>query len=131
MALFQKKKEKVKEALEVETPDQDDINDNFVPKGAEHNNNSETRIYMGPFVAELCRYSGSDRAGSAYWNSVIKCLEDADLLKKSGEGSITENHTVDRSKIRRSKAQFGAKQQDEQKTAMRDTGGMECFGTDG
>ena len=124
-------KDSVAEALETETADPLERDDDFEPKGSDTNNNSETRISLGPFVAELCRYSGSDRAGSAYWNAVIKCLEDADLLKKSEVGSITENLTVDRSKIRRAKGQFAARQKDEQKTVIENTGGLECFGSDG
>ena len=124
-------KESVKEALEVETPEPLERDDTFVPRGSDNNNNAETRISLGPFVAELCRYSGSDRAGSAYWNSVIKCLEDAGVLNKSEVGSITENLTVDRNKIRRAKAQFAAKQKDEQRTVIENTGGLECFGSDG
>ena len=115
-------KNSVTEALETETADPLERDDDFEPKGSDTNNNCETRISMGPFVAELCRYSGSDRAGSAYWNAVIKCLEDADLLKKSEVGSITENLTVDRSKIRRAKAQFAARQKDEQKIVIENTG---------
>lgn len=124
-------REKVKEALEDDTIDQFDFDQNFLPKKAEINNNSETRIKLDPFVAELCRYSTSDRAGSAIWNSIIKCLEDAQFLKKPEVGSITENLTVDRSKVRRAKAQFSEKQKEEQQTVVRESGGLECFGTDG
>ena len=124
--------EKVKEALEAESTTQDDIDDTFVPRGAEIDSaRSDTKIHLGPFVAELCRYSGSDRAGAAYWNSVIKCLEDADMLQKSGTGSISENLTVDRSKIRRAKAGFAARQKEEQRTVLSETGGLECLGSDG
>jgi hypothetical protein len=92
-----------------------------------------TTIGLDPYAAETIRYSTSDREAAALWNAMIRCLEDADMLKKSDdtERSIAENLTVDRYKIRRAKAKFGAKQKEKQDDVIRSTGGLKCIGTDG
>ena len=86
-------------------------------------------ICMGPFVAELTRYSCGDRCGAALWNAAVKCLTDAGHLKNEDDNiSIDDNLKADKNKIRREKAIFSA----EEKAQKDETNkkGIECIGAD-
>ena len=64
------------------------------------------------------------------WNASVKCLEESDILKKKGGGTITENFTVDRYQIKRAKEAFAKKQKEKEKEKNTKEG-IECIGTDG
>ena len=56
-------------------------------------------IDIGPFVAEVCRYSVSDRAASAMFNAAVKCLNTAGyIVPKEGE-SFEEKLNTDKFNI--------------------------------
>ena len=70
------------------------------------------------FVAECIRYQISDRASVALYNAALKTL-----------GPLEENKIVDKSKYRREKAKFGARQNE--KKINETKGGLGCIGADG
>ena len=70
------------------------------------------------FVAECVRYQVSDRAAVALYNAALKTL-----------GPIENNQIVDKSKYRREKAKFGARQKSKKKAQTVD--GFGCIGGDG
>ena len=73
---------------------------------------------MKIFVAECVRYQISDRAAVALYNAALKTL-----------GPIENNQIVDKSKYRREKAKFGARQNSKKKAQTVD--GFGCIGGDG
>ena len=86
-------------------------------------------IDIGPFVAEVCRYSVSDRAASAMFNAAVKCLNTAAyIVTKEGE-SFEEKLNTDKCKIRREKRKFAKKEKN--RLNKENIKGIECLGTDG
>ena len=85
--------------------------------------NSQNRINIMPFIAEVERYFVSDRAASALWNAALKCT-----------GAITRENTqnvVDKCKIVRGKAAYRAIEKQKQKEKIESDGGLKCVGVDG
>ena len=117
--------------LEEETLETEEYEESFPwTTGQQDNRDSKkTTIKIDLYAAELTRYGVSDRAGAALWNACIKCLEENNVIQNEGETTITENLTVDRYKIRRSKDSFARKQKAKKREETKD--GIECFGTDG
>ena len=90
---------------------------------------SQNRVDIGAFAAEVCRFSISDRAGAALWNSVVKCLGDAHLLAHSSGDDIDDCLKTDKSKLRREKRRFAEKEKSRLKAERGEK--VECIGTDG
>ena len=82
----------------------------------EENNNTTTDIKI--FVSECIRYQVSDRAAVALYNAALKTL-----------GPVESNKIVDKSKYRREKAKFGARQEVKKKAQV--AKGFGCLGADG
>ena len=96
----------------------------------EHKKNTDrTTIKIELFASEAVRFGVSDRAAAALWNGAIKDLEDNDFLEKKNDGSIAENLTVDKFKMRREKEAVAKKQKEKAKEEAK--AGIECIGTDG
>ena len=75
------------------------------------------------FLADVSRYGISDQAAAALYNAALKTVD-----------IITETETklvVDKSKIRRSRDIFSAKQKHIRKEKLKAGGGIECLGSDG
>ena len=100
----------------------DDNDEDFQLHGRckDHNQN---RINMDYFIAEVVRYGWSDRAAAAAYNAVLKTVG----LIEDGQDKLA----TDKSKIRRARDSFGAKQNEKQKTKVMETGGLRCIGSDG
>ena len=78
---------------------------------------------MDYFIAEVVRYGWSDRGAAAAHNAALKTV-----------GIITDGGdklAVDKSKIRRARDSFGAKQRQKLRTEVEETGGLRCIGADG
>lgn len=107
----------------------DDIVDEsveFIEKKARNGMNWNT-LDMGPFVAECCRYSISDRGAAALWNAAVKCLGTAGFIETEDD-SIDDKIKTDKSKIRREKKKFSEKEKVRKKEEV---SGIECLGVDG
>jgi hypothetical protein len=126
---IESKKERFVEALIAEDGSEEEVEEYTPVDDGEPTTQFTLPLTM--FAAELCRYSVSERAGAALWNAIMYTLETAGRLRKTGNGSISEDLTADRHKIKRAMAKFGAVQQDAQKMRVEATGGLECIGTDG
>ena len=70
------------------------------------------------YVAECVRYQVSDRAAIALYNTALKTID-----------CLETNKIVDKSKYRREKAKFGARQKEKHEAANKD--GISCIGSDG
>ena len=69
-------------------------------------------------MSECVRYQVSDRAAVALYNAALKTV-----------GTLETNQIVDKSKYRREKAKFGARQKEKKKNETKD--GIYCIGADG
>ena len=99
-------------------------------KKLKRNMSNRNTVNMGPFAAEVCRYSVSDRAAAALWNAAVKCLTDATLMTFEDNGEVDDLVKTDKNKIRREKRKFAVKEKarvDEEISSS----GIECIGTDG
>ena len=110
--------------------------DDFVDEALDDNNNdgdfeprvrskdhNQNRVDMDYFIAEVVRYGWSDRAAAAAYNAALKTVG---IINDSDDKLAT-----DKSKIRRARESFGAKQNKKQKDKIRETGGLRCIGADG
>ena len=113
---YLKKKTKLAEAVkEVVEGDENEDNSPMYEDVStpEKNEVKRTRIDMGPFVAELTRYSCGDRCGAALWNAATLCLTNAGFLQKDEEDiSIDDCLKANKSKIGREKSKFSAKEKE-------------------
>ena len=103
--------------------DSNDDPDFIISSRQGRSNNSQNRINIMPFIAEVERYFVSDRAASALWNAALKCT-----------GAITKENTqnvVDKNKIVRGKAAYRALEKQKQKEKIESEGGLKCVGVDG
>ena len=112
------------------------ICDDFVDAALDNNNNdgdfeptvrskdhNQNRVDMDYFIAEVVRYGWSDRAAAAAYNAALKTVG----IINDGDDKLA----TDKSKIRRARDSFGAKQNKKQKENVRETGGLRCIGADG
>ena len=82
----------------------------------------QNRKDMSYFIVEVIRYGYSDRGAAALWNAALKSV-----------GLIVDGinkQATDKSKIRRARETFGAKQKLEKKAKVYATGGLKCIGSD-
>ena len=93
----------------------ENTDDDYIVSPEENNNITTTDIKI--FVAECVRYQVSDRAAVALYNAALKTL-----------GPVENNKIVDKSKYRREKAKFGARQQLRKKAQV--ANGFGCLGAD-
>ena len=94
---------------------------NFI--GKTRNSQKQNRTDLSYYIAEVARYGISDRAAAALYNAALKTVD----AIKEGETTLV----VDKSKIRRGREIFSAKQKDIRKDALEGQGGIKCFGSDG
>lgn len=83
----------------------------------------QNRTEMTFYIAEVSRYGISDRAAAALYNAALKTVD-----------IINDDYTklvVDKSKIRRARDIYAAKQKDIRKRKLEEGGGLECLGSDG
>ena len=84
---------------------------------------NQNRTDLSSYIAEVCRYGVSDRAGAALYNAALRTV-----------GVVTDDDTVlvvDKNKIRRARDIFSAKQKTIRQRKLEDGGGIQCIGTDG
>lgn len=83
----------------------------------------QNRTNLDYFIAEVIRYGYSDRGSAALYNAALKTI-----------GQIVDGKdtlAVDKSKIRRARETFGAKQKLRLENKVAATGGLKCIGADG
>ena len=121
---------KAKEMIETEdfTFDDEDVDDVVEDQGEEFvgkkvKESTQNRTNLDYFIAELVRYGYSDRGGAALYNAALKTVN----IIKDGSDKLA----VDKSKIRRARESFGAKQKELLKSNVGLTGGLRCIGADG
>ena len=98
---------------------QDDQEYTVVTKPASNQNTTDMTFY----TAEVCRYGISDRAAAALYNAALKTVN----LISDDETKLV----VDKSKVRRAREIFSAKQKNLRQERLQAGGGIQCLGTDG
>ena len=110
------------------------------PVAEENNNNLETerdndflykkkpkseqnRTELAFYIAEVSRYGVSDRAAAALYNAALKTV---DIINDEKTSLV-----VDKSKIRRARDIFSAKQKEIRINRLVEGGGLQCLGSDG
>ena len=124
-AKLQKKADEVLEMddtnEEVPTYCDDDMDEDFVRHTRAEPKQNRTNLDY--FIAEVIRYGYSDRGAAALYNAALKSV-----------GAIEDGKdklAVDKSKIRRARESFGAKQKLQLQAKVGATGGLRCIGADG
>ena len=75
------------------------------------------------FIAEVCRYGVSDRAAAALYSATLKTVN----IITDDENKLV----VDKSKVRRARDIFSAKEKALRRERMESGGGIQCLGSDG
>ena len=101
--------------------DSDCIDDPDFIIGEKKCSNSQNRINIMPFIAEVERYFVSDRAASALFNAALKCVG---VIKADDTKNV-----ADKSKIVRGRALYRAIER--KKDHIQSLGGLKCIGVDG
>ena len=103
--------------------DNPDVDPDFTAKITEKGNHNQNRVNLDDFVAEVMRYGISDRAAAALHNSTLRVHG----IIIDGEDKLA----VDKSKIRRSREAYSAKQKANQAREVTNIGSLQCLGSDG
>jgi hypothetical protein len=83
----------------------------------------QNRTSLDYFIVEVISYGYSDRGAAALYNAALKSVG----AIEDGKGKLA----VDKSKIRRARESFGAKQELQLQAKVGATGGLRCIGADG
>ena len=111
----------LEDVVMVDIPEDDGKDTDFARKSK--SKPTQNRSNLDYFIAEVVRYGYSDRGAAALYNAALKTVG----LIEDGR----DNLAVDKSKIRRARDSFGAKQKEKLKTQVGSTGGLLCIGADG
>ena len=113
------KKEAKESFKDTECDIADEDNDDYSFNPPSVDNVAEiTKTDLKVYVSECIRYQVSDRAAVALYNAALRTI-----------GTLETDKIVDKSKYRREKAKFGARQREKQKIVNRN--GIFCMGSDG